>query len=250
MWSLMLLACGLLPGEVPVAPSPAPSPATVAEPSVGVEPTEPRYAGSHILIAWSGAVQAPAGTTRSEQEARLLAEQLRARAERESFEELARSHSDDPSGRRGGSLGVWLTGTMVPDFERAIAAIQPGELGPIVRTPFGWHVIRRDAIHEVEIAHIQIAFQGALRADTSRTRDEALASIQAVAGRLAAGEDFAAIARELSDDSSGAAGGELGRIARGQMMPAFEDAAFALDPGATSPIVETPYGFHLLRRLR
>lgn len=65
--------------------------------------------------------------------------------------------------------------------------------------------------------------------------------------RIAAGEDFAVLARELSDDPGSAAeGGDLGSFARGAMDPAFEDAAFALPVGELSDIVRTPFGLHLI----
>jgi peptidyl-prolyl cis-trans isomerase C len=66
--------------------------------------------------------------------------------------------------------------------------------------------------------------------------------------RLVAGEDFAAVAREASQDPGSAPrGGDLGRVYRGQTVPEFESAAFALAPGALSDVVETPYGFHVIR---
>jgi len=61
------------------------------------------------------------------------------------------------------------------------------------------------------------------------------------------GGDFAKLAREHSQDSSGANGGDLGFFPQGQMEPAFEKAAFALKPGDTSGVVETPFGFHIIK---
>jgi parvulin-like peptidyl-prolyl isomerase len=65
--------------------------------------------------------------------------------------------------------------------------------------------------------------------------------------RLKAGEDFAEVAKEVSaDTSNNEQGGDLGWFIRGQMVPEFEEAAFALQPGETSGIVESTYGYHII----
>lgn len=66
--------------------------------------------------------------------------------------------------------------------------------------------------------------------------------------RVKQGEDFAAVAKELSDDpGSKDRGGDLGFFQRGAMVPPFEAAAFALEPGAISDVVRTDFGFHVIR---
>lgn len=68
-----------------------------------------------------------------------------------------------------------------------------------------------------------------------------------LAARLRAGADFAALAREHSDDPGSAeAGGDLGFFQRGAMVPAFEEAAFDLEPGEVSDPVRSPFGFHII----
>lgn len=61
----------------------------------------------------------------------------------ESFEKLASDFSICPSSRQGGDLGEFPRGRMIPAFEKALLAINPGETSGIVRTQFGYHIIRR-----------------------------------------------------------------------------------------------------------
>ncbi len=88
-----------------------------------------------------------------------------------------------------------------------------------------------------------------------RVEDEAQAAavearLAAIRARIEAGEDFAALAAELSDDpSSKVRGGDLGFFGRGTMIGAFEDAAFGADPGELVGPIRTNFGFHLIEVL-
>jgi len=253
IWLLLtLVSCGTGEQGAPQGPEPGAEPADAVitlVPAPLPTPTEPKYASTHVLIAWNGAVRAPATAERTEEQARALAESLRQRAlAGEDLEALAREHSDGPSAPRGGRLGVYLTGTMVPEFEAAVASVAVGEIGPLARTPFGWHVVRRDAVVEAEVAHIVVSWKGAWRSSAERSQEEARARIEEARTRLEAGADFGEVARAYSDGPTAETGGDLGTIAPGQMIPAFEDVAFALPRGQLSEVVETPYGFHLILR--
>lgn len=83
---------------------------------------------------------------------------------------------------------------------------------------------------------------------TPQQRDSVIALAQSVRERAVTGMDFAELVRQYSEDPGTAAqGGDLGFFGRGQMVGPFEDAAFSLEPGQVSELVETPYGFHIIR---
>jgi peptidyl-prolyl cis-trans isomerase C len=77
--------------------------------------------------------------------------------------------------------------------------------------------------------------------------DEAKAKAESIRKRIVGGEDFAKVAKEESDDSSGEKGGDLGEFKKGMMVPPFETAAFALKPGDISEPVLTPFGYHIIQ---
>lgn len=91
-------------------------------------------------------------------------------------------------------------------------------------------------------------YAGSERSSATRSKAEAEAQIAEIEKQLNEGADFAALAKEHSDCGSAAAGGDLGGFGRGQMVKPFEDVAFGLDVGATSGVVETVFGYHLIRR--
>lgn len=86
-----------------------------------------------------------------------------------------------------------------------------------------------------------------LRSKEGTSPDELQAQLEAVRARIEAGEDFAALAREVSEDpGSGQRGGDLGFFGRGQMVPEFEQAAFGAQPGDLVGPIESQFGFHLI----
>jgi parvulin-like peptidyl-prolyl isomerase len=105
---------------------------------------------------------------------------------------------------------------------------------------------------QVRARHILIRVQGSPAAVRPGQKDlteaEALAKAQDLRKRIQAGEDLAQLARQESDDTgSGAKGGDLGFFRHGQMVPSFEEAAFAMQPGDLSEPVKTPFGYHVIK---
>ena len=101
----------------------------------------------HILIAFKGSPAAQEGKPElTEEQAKAKAEELHKQiVGGASFEELAKKESDDVgSGARGGDLGEFGRGQMVPEFEKAAFEAKVGEVTPVVRTQFGYHIIKVD----------------------------------------------------------------------------------------------------------
>ncbi|MEP7343784.1 MAG: peptidylprolyl isomerase [Gemmatimonadaceae bacterium] len=101
----------------------------------------------HILF------QVPAGQEATGSDSiKKKAEAVRARTTSANFAALAKQYGSDGTKDQGGDLGLFPKGAMVPEFENAIRALKPGEIGPLVKTQFGYHIIRRSTYDEVKDA--------------------------------------------------------------------------------------------------
>jgi len=168
------------------------------------------------------------------------------------FGQLAREFSDDPSAKEnGGDLGYFSVFKMVYPFESAAYKTKLGEISEIIRSRFGYHIIKvndiRDNRGQVTIAHIMIN-----KAKDDSNRREALGKIGSIHRKLEQGEDFETLAKQFSEDRNSAErGGNIGTIASGQLNSTiFEDAAFNIDKiGGYSNIVETEFGWHVIKLL-
>lgn len=92
--------------------------------------------------------------------------------------------------------------------------------------------------------HILIRTSEADNEETIKNKRE---QMEVILGLASAGKDFAELAKEHSEDSSAAQGGDLGSFSRGQMVKPFEDVAFALKKEGISDIVQTQFGFHIIK---
>ncbi len=104
---------------------------------------------------------------------------------------------------------------------------------------------------KIGASHVLIMYKGSMRAEPSitRTKEEAKTRAELVAARAKKGDDFAALAREFSDEPGAKTkAGNLGKFGKNAMVAPFSAAAFALKPGQISSIVETNFGFHVIKR--
>ena len=240
-------------------PTPIPAPveelveAPVTEPVATPEPppvASGRISARHILVAWKGSVGAESALRRTQSEARVRAELLLGRVRSgEDFAAVAMEASDGPSRVLGGDLGPFEADAMHADFSARAFTLNLGEISELVETPFGYHIIQRTALEEVHVAHVLVQWEGVHRSEVTRTPEEARVRAEEALSRLQAGETLEAVAAALSDGPTGLRGGDLGWFQRGQMVPAFDEAAFALKAGGISDIVESPLGLHIIVRL-
>lgn len=107
----------------------------------------------------------------------------------------------------------------------------------------------KDAYNTVTASHILISTQDDEGNELSKAKKaEAKEKAEKVLKKAKAGEDFAKLAKEYSDDTSNAEnGGELGSFTSGEMVEEFSEAAFKLNKGEISGIVETTYGYHIIK---
>jgi len=97
---------------------------------------------------------------------------------------------------------------------------------------------------QVRASHILIKTEAA---DSNETKAQAKAKAEQLLEQIGQGADFAALAKEHSGCPSGASGGDLGFFGKGQMVPPFEEAVYKLKPGQLSGIVETRFGYHIIK---
>lgn len=123
------------------------STATTTGATAASEPADPpsKISARHVLVQWMGADRAGKSVMRTREQALVLAQEVLRKAKAgEDIGRLANEYSDEPNaGARGGSLGRFGRGQMVPAFDQVVFKLKVGELSDIVETPFGFHVIQR-----------------------------------------------------------------------------------------------------------
>lgn len=149
------------------------------------------------------------------------------------------------------ALGAVATGCVVTTHEGP--AEPPRHAGALYEPVFAEpsDAAKEGEPEQITASHILVMWRGSRSAPTSivRSKDEARERAEEARQKAAAGEDFAALAAEYSDEPGAAdRGGSLGAFPRGVMVKPFSDAAFALKPGQISDVVETEFGFHVIFR--
>lgn len=206
---------------------------------------------AHILVAVPENAN-PAQVAALQAKAQRVQERARAG---EDFTRLARENSEAPgAAASGGQVGLRTADRYPPLFVQATQALREGGISEVVRSGAGFHVIkvvekRQGGLPGVNVTqsrarHILLRPGGQLTEGAARER---LADLRK---RVEAGQaDFAALAREFSQDASARQGGDLGWTNPGMFVAEFEDTLNGLAPGQMSEPIVTRFGVHLIQLL-
>jgi len=208
---------------------------------------------AQIFIAVSNQ---PKNAGNSVEKARNIAQSIEQKLQQhEAFKKLVSLYSNAPDSSTGGDMGWFFPGGLAPSFSE-VFQLSVGQNSHIIRSQRGFHILQVQderwqkpklgkAYDEVHARHILMK----VPSNASVTmRAKIMNRIQHLAQDLKHANDevFATRAKELSQGPSSSRGGDLGWFKRGQMVPAFEKAAFALKAGETSGVVESQFGFHII----
>ncbi len=167
----------------------------------------------------------------------------------EDFAKLAATYSEEPNAKDSeGNLGYFTVFKMVYPFETAAYNTKEGGISEIVRTQFGYHIIkvndRRKKMPKIGVSHIMISDNKGPKTFNPEERVNEIYTL------LQQGESFESLAKQFSDDKNSAVkDGKLNAFTKGDLRSeSFEDAAYAIkNPGEISKPVKTDFGWHIIR---
>ncbi|MEC7814987.1 MAG: peptidylprolyl isomerase [Pseudomonadota bacterium] len=185
-------------------------------------------------------------------EARQTAERLRQEIlNGRDFREVAVAESDASNALEGGDMG-WRSESQLPSLlAPVVPKLEEGQPSQVLENNSGFHLVmvmesrggeQQEFVQQHRVRHILV------RPSEAVTEAQAEARIRELYEQLQDGADFAAVARERSDDPvSGSDGGNLGWVSPGEMVPEFEQAMMAADIGELYGPVRSQFGWHILQ---
>ncbi|MGH6626670.1 MAG: peptidylprolyl isomerase [Burkholderiaceae bacterium] len=204
----------------------------------------------HVLVLVPESASAAQITT-LQARAQRVAERARAG---EDFAALAREFSDAAEGRHGGQLGLRNAQRYPELFVESTLNLRVGDIVGPLRSAAGFHVLKVLEKQQAGLPGVTVTQSHArhilLRLGPQLSESAAIQRLADFKRRLQAGRaDFAALARENSQDGSARDGGDLGWVNPGQFVPEFEEVMNGLSPGQVSEPLVSRFGVHLIQLL-
>lgn len=167
--------------------------------------------------------------------------------EPEEFAEVAVLYSEEPSAKQTkGALGWIQPFRYVYSFEDAVYTTPVGEVTPVFRSPYGFHIAQVEGERDFEEVRASHIMKMTPMGDIQRMADAQVAMDSIYQLAIQDSTDFAALAQANSEDRGSAMrGGDLGWFGRGAMVQPFEDITFDLEIGAISKPFQTRFGIHI-----
>lgn len=218
---------------------------------------EKKYQASHILFQLEPAKADEKATPEEKQKAAEKAAQAEAEEalkkirEGADFAAIAKKYSDDTaSGSKGGSLGEFSRGTMVPAFEAALEKLKVGEVSEPVKTPFGYHIIRLDGVQKERIKSLDEVKSTIIQAiKINRARHKARRVVKRIYKTAETNGDLAqaAAANKIEVKTSDFFSRKKHDVPEIGMVPEFYNIAFSLRDNQVSDPIHTPEASFLLK---
>lgn len=213
----------------------------------GQKLVQPEYRIVHALLPVSSEMSKSA-VKKSEAYSQQLIDRIRAG---ETFEEVVGANHGDYT-FTGGDLGWRKLDDLPSLFQDVAQQLDTGEIADLFQSPSGFHIVQmadRRGRSEVTIAQTKVRHI-LLKPTEILTDEQAQALAVELKQRIEAGEDFATLAKEYSEDiGSASEGGELGWTSPGQMVPEFENTMASTATGEVSQPVRSQFGWHILEVL-
>ncbi len=206
------------------------------------------YNVSHILIA------IPQDATQSKvDELGKLAQEIYDRSKNEDFGRLAVAYSNSQTALEGGSLG-WRKGPELPTaIAEVVAGMKPGDVSKPIATPNGFHLFKLNEMRSTEGSRIEDQVHARhilIRPNALQDDATVKQKLEGIREKVLKGEDFAAFASSMSEDSGSAVnGGDLGWSGPGTFVPEFESTLAALKDNEISEPFHTQFGWHIVQVL-
>jgi peptidyl-prolyl cis-trans isomerase SurA len=208
--------------------------------------SEAEYRIGHILVSVPSQAS-PSEINQAREKAQRLVKEIRAGKD---FAQQAIANSNGRNALKGGDLG-WRKEAQLPSLFADVAPnLQVGEISEPLKSASGFHIIKVTdkrggssvMVTQTKVRHILVM------PNEIRSEADAKARIDQVYNKIMNGEDFAELAKEYSDDpGSGSAGGDLGWVNPGDMVPKFDQTMQDTQPGGLSKPFKSKFGWHILQ---